>query len=317
MDSSIAVWRRYCLATKLIWTITTFVEESAGWQGEKRAQAKYCSVDSKPSSLKAILRDVSWLTNSEASTSLSPLRVLTATVVYCFCICLLLMKKACICSMMSRSSELTKSCSRHAIHLRQRCSSTHSRSFVKATAKVSIKAKASSVLSWTVISSRLNRICTPCELKFYDYAVSVKDFESSFWFLSGHELKLLTKRSTFAQARDIFDCHLNQMFKVIGCILANAAWIDFEQKNTFEARDKKAVALLRKSRCLRHWISQFACSHNIGSLTRSVIVTLPLSNAWRRQSDIVYNKAYKNLFATSFKNSKCFALRQLEGLNYN
>jgi hypothetical protein len=160
-------------------------------------------------------------------------------------------------------------------------------------------------------------------------------FRDPFLVISGHGLKLTTKRDTLELARRDFLAHLEQCFDVSPERMPpEDCWLDVGIEDTPLARDVpgEGVTLLRKRHCLECWIEQFACpehdsqlikpSHYYWTLTRDAgdaSVELRQTNALR-QGGVAYNKAYnvnKELYATQLKGYSPFQNPQFEALGYS
>ena len=169
-----------------------------------------------------------------------------------------------------------------------------------------------------------------------DGYVSCDAFHDLFLVISGHGLKLATKRDTFQQARSDFLSHVNLCFNFDADQIPNEdCWLDLGTEDTpVPTGDvNRGVTLLRKSHCLDSWAEGFACpdhdSHLVQTrryhwaLTRdsgSADVELRPTNSLRRMGGIAYNKAYnvnKELFATPFKGYNPFQNAQFEALGYS
>ncbi|KAI9827582.1 MAG: hypothetical protein M1832_004932 [Thelocarpon impressellum] len=109
-------------------------------------------------------------------------------------------------------------------------------------------------------------------------------FKDTLLVVSGHGLKLFTKRPTADQARDDYRVHMAQYFRMEYLDPENC-WVDLGMEDTPEPMDRQGL-----------------------------LATNPL-----RRGGVAYNKAYnlhKDVFATPHKELGPFELRQLEGLGY-
>lgn len=152
------------------------------------------------------------------------------------------------------------------------------------------------------------------------------EFADPVLLISGHNLKLLTKRNSVLQARNNFWTYLNQCFTLRNPeddISADDFWFDLGIENTpMLGMDQPSVTLLRKSFCLENWSSLFASPDYMSAwtdvtsyrwaMTRdagTTTVQLKETNAWQKRG-MAYYKAYnlyKDLFATPLKPAEAFA----------
>ena len=171
-------------------------------------------------------------------------------------------------------------------------------------------------------------VCTLCS-RFPEFADPVL-------FISGHGLKLLTKRDSVLKARNDFWDHLKQCFIFENSendISADDFWFDLGMEDTPTLGLKQSgVTLLRKAPCLEHWSALFASPDHMSARTDVVsyrwamtrdagaaTVQLKQTNTWRIRG-LAYHKAYnlhKDLFATPLKSAEAFANAQLEALGYS
>jgi len=161
-------------------------------------------------------------------------------------------------------------------------------------------------------------------------------FHDLFLVVSGHGLKLFTKRDTFDQARDDYLSHLDICFNFNAeQIPTDDCWLDLGLEDTpFSAGDPaEGVTLLRKLHCLDSWAEKFACPEHDAQLIKihryhwaltrdsgSAKVELRQTNSLRTMGGIAYNKAYnvnKELFATPLKGYDPFQNSQFEALGYS
>lgn len=161
-------------------------------------------------------------------------------------------------------------------------------------------------------------------------------FHNLFLVITGHGLKLFTKRDTFDLARNDFLSHLSLCFNFgEEQIPADDCWLDLGIEDTpFSATDPtRGVTLLRKLHCLDSWVEKFACPDHAAQLIRkrryhwaltrdsgSANVELRQTNSLRKMGGIAYNKAYnvnKELFATPLKGYDPFQNSQFEALGYS
>jgi hypothetical protein len=166
-------------------------------------------------------------------------------------------------------------------------------------------------------------------------AVPHNAFRDPFLVVSGHGLKLSTKRDTFEQTRRDFLAHLEQCFDVSPERMPpEDCWLDLGMEDTplVGSTPCEGITLLRKQRCLDRWIEQFACPENDTRLVKpsryhwaltrdagSASVELQRTNALRK-GGVAYNKAYnvnKGLYATPLKGYSPFQNPQFEALGYS
>ena len=160
-------------------------------------------------------------------------------------------------------------------------------------------------------------------------------YGNCFLLISGHNLKLHTKRRFPTQARDDFLEHLDQVFHMDEHLVPSAwCWLDIgiEETPTSEDPDVGGLTLIRKRHCCLAWADKFSAPSGASKLTRAhafpwnltrdggsnSVEVLP-TNPWHEAGRIAYNKAYnlnKDQFATPLKTVKFFNNSQYEGLAY-
>lgn len=151
--------------------------------------------------------------------------------------------------------------------------------------------------------------------------------------ISGHGLKLFSKRDTLDLARNDFLSHLNQYFNLDAeQIPSEDCWLDLSLEDTpvVMGDPNRGVTLLRKLHCLDSWAKQFVCPDHAADLIKarryywaltrdssSTNAELRRTNGLRKRGGIAYNKAYnvnKELFATPLKGYDPFRNLQFEAL---
>jgi hypothetical protein len=159
-------------------------------------------------------------------------------------------------------------------------------------------------------------------------------FRDAFLIISGHGLKLSTKRMNFSEVKAAFMEHLNSCFHVSEELMpAKECWVDLGQEDTPQAMNGSAITLLRKVGCANAWADRFkavnqtskrmnrtwfpwALTRDAGSMSTEILPT----NKYHSEGGLAYNKAYnlhKDLFATPMKGLIPFELNQLEGLGFS
>ena len=159
-------------------------------------------------------------------------------------------------------------------------------------------------------------------------------FRDAFLIVSGHGLKLSTKKISFAEVKTAFMEHLNTCFHVNEELMpAKECWVDLGQEDTPEPMRQYGLTLLRKSACTHLWADQFKAVNQRSNLLRktwfpwaltrdagSMSVEILRTNKYHSEGGVAYNKAYnlhKDLFATPMKGLIPFELAQLEGLAFD
>jgi hypothetical protein len=168
----------------------------------------------------------------------------------------------------------------------------------------------------------------------------LRDFRDPFFVVSGHDLKLLTKESTFEKCRDAFRARLKQCFNWDDYMVnfpPRDCWLDLGFEDTPDS-SVEAVTLLRKRHCTANWMDQFTSPRRpkVGGARKSQHLKkdmYPWSNTFDAVSGSVemtkggsfhpyaaYNKAYnlhKDTTAVALKNFVPFSNKILNGLVYD
>ena len=219
------------------------------------------------------------------------------------------------------------------------CVQHHPRSYRDALCKANVKKEFHPHGLEAAIEARYD-IPEEYQRAFWTHACNLcslfPEFADPVLLISGHNLKLVTKRDSVLQARNDFWTHLNQCF-ILGNseddISADDFWFDLGMEDTPSmGTDQPGVTLLRKTSCLEHWSSLFSSPPHMSTrtdvtsyrwaMTRdagTATVQLKSTNAWRKRG-MAYHKAYnlqKDLFATPLKPAEAFANIQLEALGYS
>lgn len=94
-------------------------------------------------------------------------------------------------------------------------------------------------------------------------------FRNPFLVISGHGLKLYTKRDTLELARNDFLRHLGQCVNFdTERIPPENCWMDLDLEDTTNDLDR-GVTLLRKLHCLDNWATKFACLDHAAHLIKT------------------------------------------------
>lgn len=186
-------------------------------------------------------------------------------------------------------------------------------------------------LRYTIAKPYLKRLWN----EILAHAAIIPEFRDLFLIVSAHDLKLKTKKTNPVTARQSFLSQLHSIFDWTDRHFPpEDCWLDFgfEDLATFSHLVPSNITLLRKSRCLEHWASQFRCPYKppsirtdryLWALTRdsgSIQVALSTKNLFHQHGLIAHCKAYnvwKDLFATTIKNHLPFSHPQFEGLAYS
>ncbi|KAJ9655921.1 hypothetical protein H2201_008702 [Coniosporium apollinis] len=223
----------------------------------------------------------------------------------------------------------------------------HPHSFLDADCKARVKQECFATgtgqamdIRYVIPESYLDTFWAEVQRLSYEHAgdgrVPRDAFRNPVLVISGHGLKLFTKRDTLEQARNDFLSHLNQCFHFdTERLPPEDCWLDLGLEDTpvSAGNVNRGVTLLRKLHCLDSWAKKFACpdhaSHLIKTdryhwaLTRdsgSAKVELRQTNSLRKKGGIAYNKAYnvnRELFATPLKGYEPFQNPQFEALGYS
>lgn len=158
-------------------------------------------------------------------------------------------------------------------------------------------------------------------------------YRDVFLVVSGHGLKLFTKRERAEDLQMDFMHHLRQCFYVEEHYMPSAdTWIDLGMEDTPDDVHG-GVTLLHRTQCLAAWVAKFEAPDHPGTLMRadlfpwaltrdagSATVELRTTNSWNVRGGLAYHKAYnlnKDMFATLAKGLGPFDLQLLEGLVYD
>src|SRR5436190_9344277 len=130
-------------------------------------------------------------------------------------------------------------------------------------------------------------------------------FRNLFLVISGHGLKLFTKRDTLGEARSDFLTHLSQCFHFNSeQIPTEDCWLDLGLEDTPVSTGNAhgGITLLRKLHCLDSWVKKFACPDHPATLTKirryhwaltrdsgNADVELRQTNGLRKWGGIAYN----------------------------
>ena len=223
----------------------------------------------------------------------------------------------------------------------------HPHSFAEADAKAKVKQECFTTgtgqpmdIRYIVPESCLDTFWAKIQHLSYDHTgnrtIPRNAFRDPFLVITGHGLKLFTKRDTFSLARNDYLRHLNQCFDFNAeQIPTEDCWVDLGMEDTpVSAEDpSRGITLMWKLHCLDNWVRKFACPNHDCELTEtcryhwaltrdsgSVSVELRQTNSLRRNGGIAYNKAYnvnKEMFATPFKGYSPFQNSQFEALGYS
>jgi hypothetical protein len=159
-------------------------------------------------------------------------------------------------------------------------------------------------------------------------------FRNAFLIVSGHGLKLWTKKDSFTAVKEGYMAHLRKCFHTQEALMpAKECWLDIGQEDTPEACDGIALTLLQKATCAGAWTNKFRAIDQRSNLTRrqwypwcltrdvgSITLEVLPTNRLHSQGGVAYNKAYnlhKDIFATPMKGVIPFNLNQLEGLGFD
>lgn len=156
-------------------------------------------------------------------------------------------------------------------------------------------------------------------------------FREPFLVVTGHGLKLFTKKDTVTEAASNYLLHLAHTFSFDPQDSGWDCWVDLGIEDTPKPV-AEGVTLLAKTQCLDHWAQRFACPKSKADYITttkyrwcatqdacSASIELLPQNVHRQRGLIAYNKAYninKEMFATPLKGHNPFINSQLEALAY-